>query len=60
MENQVKNQTAKEGQNGRLSREMMRQIKGGVSDLTPKERCEADHAGRCGSCDNDGYFTPCA
>lgn len=60
MENQVKNQTAKEGQNGRLSRETMRQIKGGVSDLTPKERCEADHAGRCGSCDNDGYFTPCA
>ncbi len=29
------------------------------SDLTPKERCEADHAGRCGSCDDQGHFTPC-
>ena len=60
MENYVNNQALNEGQNVRLSRESMKQIRGGVSDLTPKERCEADHAGRCGSCDNDGYFTPCA
>ncbi|MCQ6960022.1 hypothetical protein [Mucilaginibacter aquariorum] len=30
------------------------------SDLTPKERCEADHVGRCGACDDDGTFTACA
>ena len=29
-------------------------------DLTPKERCEADHVGRCGACDDDGTFTACA
>ncbi|MET3978657.1 hypothetical protein ABIB62_001226 [Mucilaginibacter sp. UYP25] len=40
-----------------VSAELLAKNKG---DLTPKERCEADHAGRCGSCDNDGYFTPCA
>ncbi|MES2269053.1 MAG: hypothetical protein V4520_19975 [Bacteroidota bacterium] len=60
MENLLKNQLANEGQNVRLSRESMKKIKGGLEDLTPKERCEADHVGRCGDCDKDGYFTPCA
>ncbi|MFD0766035.1 hypothetical protein ACFQZI_14325 [Mucilaginibacter lutimaris] len=60
MENYLKNQPVNEGQTGRLSRESMKQIKGALSDLTPKERCEADHVGRCGDCDKDGYFTPCA
>ncbi|MCO5937105.1 hypothetical protein NAF17_16285 [Mucilaginibacter sp. RB4R14] len=59
MKNYLKNQTVNEVQNGRLSRETMKQIKGGGSDLTLKQLCEADHAGRCGSCDNGGHFTPC-
>lgn len=27
---------------------------------TPKEKCEAANAGKCGVCNDDGSFTACA
>ena len=43
-----------------LSKTQMAKIGGGACDMTPKERCEYNNVGRCGACDNDGTFTPCA
>ncbi|MFA6248310.1 MAG: hypothetical protein WC615_15335 [Mucilaginibacter sp.] len=31
-----------------------------VGDMTAKERCEYNNVGRCGACDKDGVFIPCA
>jgi len=44
----------------KLSKKEMSKIGGGACDMTPKERCEYNNVGRCGVCDNDGVFTPCA
>lgn len=52
-----KKETKEKGKIIVVSPELLAKNKG---DLTPKERCEADNAGRCGSCDDKGYFTPCA
>jgi len=45
-----------------LSKKEMSKIGGGglPGDMTPKERCEYNNVGRCGACDKDGTFTPCA
>lgn len=44
-----------------LSKKEMAKIGGGLSaDMTAKERCEYNNVGRCGACDKDGTFTPCA
>lgn len=43
-----------------LSKKQMAQIGGGECDMTPKERCEFNHVGVCGTCDKDGTFTACA
>jgi hypothetical protein len=44
-----------------LSKKEMSKIGGGLSgDMTPKERCEYNNVGRCGTCDKDGTFTACA
>ena len=44
-----------------LSKAQMAKIGGGtVGDMTPKERCEYDHVGRCGVCTKDGTFVACA
>lgn len=43
-----------------LSKKQMAQIGGGECDMTPQERCEFDHVGRCGTCDKDGTWTACA
>lgn len=44
----------------KLSKKEMAIIGGGVCDMTPQERCEYNNVGRCGACDKDGVFTPCA
>jgi hypothetical protein len=43
-----------------LSKTQMANIGGGCCDMTPKERCEYDHVGRCGACDTDGTWIACA
>jgi hypothetical protein len=43
-----------------LTKKEMAKIGGGECDMTPKERCEYNNVGRCGTCDNDGIFTACA
>jgi len=30
-----------------------------AEDLTPQQKCEQAHQGECGSCDEEGNFTPC-
>ena len=41
-----------------LSEELKEKITN-LTGLTPEEQCKKDHAGKCGVCDKDGYFTPC-
>ncbi|MBD1387538.1 hypothetical protein IDJ75_19795 [Mucilaginibacter rigui] len=44
----------------KLSKKEMAKIGGGTCDMTPQERCEYNNVGRCGACDKEGVFTPCA
>ena len=56
-ENLKNEESKKKGQIIVVSEKALTKLK---SELTPKERCEADHVGRCGACDDDGTFTACA
>jgi hypothetical protein len=57
MEDQTKKEKAPKKQLIVASRALLAKVGG---DMTLKERCEYDHVGRCGACDNEGRFTACA
>jgi hypothetical protein len=56
------NQPAQKAKFTALTKKEMAKIGGGglPGDMTAKERCEYNNVGRCGYCDKDGIFTPCA
>lgn len=57
MEDKVKKEQTPKGQVIVASKALLLKK---VGDMTPKERCEYNNVGRCGGCDTDGIFTPCA
>ncbi|GGH18598.1 hypothetical protein [Mucilaginibacter phyllosphaerae] len=60
MKKLLKNQDLKSVNFTALSRDAMKNVLGAAADLTKQQYCEADHVGRCGVCDKQGVFTPCA
>ncbi|WP_162499806.1 hypothetical protein [Mucilaginibacter terrigena] len=56
-DNLKKDKAPKKGQIIVVSKAAMAKDK---KDLTLKELCEAENAGRCGACDAQGRFTACA
>jgi bacteriocin-like protein len=58
------NQTAGKVRFAALTKKEMAKVSGGglpgTGDMTPKERCEYNNVGRCGACDKEGVFIPCA